>query len=71
MDTKRSFGGADIKQEWCYLMGEGNMFAISYVWTIDIPERPLQIRGIAVCRLKDGKLVEEWGASSPVFAPRK
>jgi hypothetical protein len=65
MDTKRSFGGAKIKQEWRYLMGEGNMFAVSYVWTIG----PLQLRGIAVGRLKDGKLVEEWGAGSTVPAP--
>jgi hypothetical protein len=66
MDTKRSFGGAKIKQEWRYLMGEGNIFTVSYIWTIDLPGRPLQLRGIAVCRLKDGKLVEEWGAGSTV-----
>ena len=70
MDTKRKFGDAEIKQEWRYRMGEGNMFVVSYVWTIDISGRPLRIGGIAVCRLKDGKLVEEWGAGSMVSAPR-
>jgi hypothetical protein len=70
MDTKRSFGGAEIKQEWRYLMGEGNIFTVSYIWTINFPGQPLRIRGIAVCRLKDGKLVEEWGAGSTVPAPK-
>ena len=69
MDTKRKFGGAEIKQEWRYMMGEGNMFVVSYVWTIGSSGRQLQIRGIAVGRLKDGKLVEEWGAGSMVSVP--
>ena len=70
MDTKGRFGNAKIKQEWRYLMGEGNMFAVSYVWTLDIPGQPIRFRGIAVGRLKDGKLVEEWGAGSIVPAPK-
>jgi hypothetical protein len=62
-DTKAGFNGARITQEWRYLMGEGTMFAVSYVWTIHLPE-PLRIAGIAVGRVRDGKLAEEWGAGS-------
>lgn len=65
-DTKASFNGARITQEWRYLMGEGNMFAVSYVWTVHFPEQPLRIAGIAVGRVRDGKLAEEWGAGSVV-----
>ena len=31
MDTKRSFGGAKIKKEWRYLMGEVNIHRILYL----------------------------------------
>ena len=61
-DTVASFNGAPITQEWKYLMGDGNVFAVSYVWTIHFPEEPLEITGIAVGRVENGKLVEEWGA---------
>ena len=61
-DAKASFNGAPITQEWKYLMGEGNIFAVSYVWDIHFPGQILKITGIAVCRVRDGKLVEEWGA---------
>jgi len=57
-----SFDGAPITQEWKYLMGDGNIFAVSYVWTIHYADTPLEITGIAVCRVENGKLVEEWGA---------
>ena len=61
-DAKASFGGAKITQEWRYLMGEGNMFAVSYIWTIHFPDNTLKITGMAVCRVQNDKLVEEWGA---------
>lgn len=65
-DTKAGYNGARITQEWRYLMGEGSMFAVSYVWTVHLPERPLRIAGIAVGRVREGKLAEEWGAGSVV-----
>ena len=65
-DTKASFNGAPITQEWKYLMGDGNIFAVSYVWTIHFPGEPLEITGIAVGRVENGKLVEEWGAGYPI-----
>ena len=61
-DAKASIGGAPITQEWKYLMGEGNIFAVSYVWDIHLPDQVLNFTGIAVCRVQNGKLVEEWGA---------
>jgi hypothetical protein len=61
--AKARFNGAPITQEWRYLMGDGNMFSVSYVWTVHFPQRTLQIVGMAVGRLHDGKLIEEWGAS--------
>jgi hypothetical protein len=63
-ETKAGYNGARITQEWRYLMGEGNMFAVSYVWTVHFPQQPLRIAGIAVGRVRDGKLAEEWGAGS-------
>lgn len=61
-DVKARFNGVPITQEWRYLMGEGNMFAVSYVWAVHLPDSVIEITGIAVCRVQDGKLVEEWGA---------
>ena len=58
-----------VSYQWQYLMGDGNMFAIAYTWTIHIAEQPLIIRGIAVGRLENGKLKEEWGAGSLISAP--
>jgi hypothetical protein len=68
---RASFGGARVTQEWRYLMGEGNMFSLSYKWTIHLPQ-PIEIVGMAVGRVKDGKLIEEWGAarSGPVAAKK-
>lgn len=43
-------------------MGEGNMFAVSYIWSIPLPDGVLKLTGIAVCHVQNGKLVEEWGA---------
>jgi hypothetical protein len=47
-DTKASFNGAPITQEWKYLMGDGNIFAVSYVWTIHTPDAPLEITGMVI-----------------------
>ena len=54
----------EIHQEWKYLMGEGNMFCLSYKWTIKSPANTLIINGMMVGRVKNGKLIEEWGASN-------
>lgn len=61
-DARASFDGAKIIQEWKYLMGEGNIFAVSHVSEIHLPDQVLKRTGIAVCRIHNGKLVEEWGA---------
>lgn len=58
-----AFNGAPIRQEWRYLMGEGNMFTVSYEWIVTFPQRTLTITGIVVGRVRDGRLIEEWGAS--------
>lgn len=68
-DTRNGWMGAEVETEWQYLMGDGNMFAVSYVWTIHLAEQPLVINGIAVGRLEDGKLKEEWGAGSILSMP--
>lgn len=62
-DTKASFNGAPITQKWQYWTGDGNVFAVSYVCTIHIPNAPLEITGIAVGRLENGKRAEELGAA--------
>ena len=64
VDARLGFQGSDITQEWKYLMGEGNMFAVSYVWIIDYAYQPLKTEGIAIGRVEDGRLKEEWGASN-------
>jgi len=65
---KASFGGASIAQDWRYLMGDGNVFSLSYEWTLATPEQPTIIVGILVGRVEDGQLVEEWGANYLVGA---
>ena len=64
-----AFGGAPITQEWRYLMGEGNMFTVSYAWNVRFPQRTVNVVGIVVGRVQDGKLIEEWGASSTLAPP--
>jgi hypothetical protein len=70
---KQRNNGGEIHQEWKYLMGEGNMFSLSYKWNIKYPNTAITVDGMMVGRLKDGKLVEEWGASkvSTIAEPRK
>ena len=58
-----AFGGAPISQVWTYRMGEGEMFTASYVWDIAVPDAPVRIEGIIVGRVRDGVLIEEWGAN--------
>lgn len=65
---KTSFGGADIAQDWRYLMGDGSVFSLSYEWTLATPEQPTIIAGILVGRVEEGLLVEEWGANQMVGA---
>jgi ketosteroid isomerase-like protein len=69
--ARASFGGTRMTQEWRYLMGEGNLFAVSYKWTVHLPQRPMVISGMAVGRVKDGKLIEEWGAAGTAPAAAK
>jgi len=54
--------GAEIKQDWKYLMGDGNMFCLSYKWTFKLPGNTTRINGMMIGRVKNGKLIEEWGA---------
>lgn len=63
---QNSFDGATITQEWHYLLGSGDVFSLSYTWTIHSAPQPMQIVGILVGRIRDHKLIEEWGANYPV-----
>ncbi|KRA83726.1 nuclear transport factor 2 family protein [Altererythrobacter sp. Root672] len=63
-----SFNGASITQDWQYLLGSGDVFSLAYTWTIHSVPQPLQIAGILVGRIRDHKLIEEWGANYPVAA---
>jgi hypothetical protein len=65
-ERRKSLG--EIHQEWEYLMGEGNMFCLSYKWTIKSPYNTFIINGLMVGRIRNGKLIEEWGAGSRVLA---
>jgi predicted ester cyclase len=66
----------DIRTEWKYLTGEGNLFAVSLkfrgIFTGEIPGYPpptgkeVTSNGIFLCRLNKGKIIEAWeyGAST-------
>lgn len=69
IDTLAGFDGGEVQQEWTYLMGEGSMFTVSYVWTFSVQDQPTQMHGIVVGRVSDGKLLEEWGAGYATPAP--
>jgi predicted ester cyclase len=64
---------SDIKQEWNYLTGEGNLFALSYkaryISKGDIPGWPpagqeASRDALFLFRLKHGKIVEVWNNGS-------
>jgi len=66
-------GFSSIKQEWNYLAGDGNVFALSYkaryVSNGKIPEFPpagkaLSADGMWLFQLKDGKIIEAWEKGS-------
>lgn len=65
---KDSFEGAPVTQNWQYLLGSVDVFSLAYTWTIHSIPRPLRIAGILVGRIRDHKLIEEWGANYPVGA---
>jgi predicted ester cyclase len=63
-------GISDLKQEWEYLMGEGNYFALTYkmsgMFTGEIPGFPpptgkeLTAYSLFLFRLQNGKIAEAW-----------
>jgi predicted ester cyclase len=65
---------SDIKQEWKYLTGEGNLFALSYksrfLFTGEVPGMPpptgkeVTSDSLFLFRLKNGKIVEAWQRGS-------
>jgi predicted ester cyclase len=64
---------SDIKQEWKYLTGEGNLFALSYkaryISKGNIPGTPPAGKeysrdALFLLRLKHGKIVEVWNNGS-------
>jgi predicted ester cyclase len=65
---------SDIKIEWKYLTGEGNLFAISYsaraLYTGELPGYPpptnkeVTANEMFICRLNKGKIVEVWTAGA-------
>ena len=71
MDGRQAF--SDIKQEWKYLTGEGNLFALSLKEVIffkgNIPGMPSAGQeavnnALFLIRLKHGKIVEAWSIGS-------
>jgi len=66
-DSKKSY--SDIKQEWGYLTGEGNLFALSYkaryISNGTVPGLPsaggeVNVNAIFLFRVKKGKIAEAW-----------
>jgi hypothetical protein len=66
-------GSSDIKQEWKYLTGEGNLFSLSYKSRIvsngKIPGMPpagkeMTSNNLFLFRLKNGKITEAWSNGS-------
>ena len=65
---------SNLRQEWKYLAGEGNLFALFYksrgVFTGEMPGFPpptgkeVTTDGLFLFRLKKGKLVEAWSWST-------
>jgi predicted ester cyclase len=65
---------SNLRQEWKYLTGEGNLFALFYksrgVFTGEMPGFPpptgkeVTTDGLFLFRLKKGKLVEAWSWST-------
>jgi predicted ester cyclase len=64
---------SDINQEWKYLAGDGNVFAVSYksryissgkVHGLPPAGKEMTSDGIFVLRLENGKIVEAWAKSS-------
>jgi len=68
-DFRAQFDNAPIHQKWTYLMGDDDIFAASYEWTIDVPEQSVLVTGMLVGRVVGGRLVEEWGAANVQPAP--
>ena len=56
-------GKAQLHQEWKYLMGEANMFSLSSKWTWTFQDLKMTTDRLMVGRIRNGKLVEEWGAT--------
>jgi predicted ester cyclase len=64
----------NVKIDWKYLAGEGNLFAVSYsargIFTGEIPGSPpptgkeITVDEMVVCRLNKGKIVEAWMAGA-------
>jgi predicted ester cyclase len=62
--------GSGLRQEWKYLTGEGNLFALSYksrfMFTGEVPGMPpptgkeVTSDSLFLFRLKNGKIVEAW-----------
>ena len=68
---------SDIKQEWEYLTGDGNLMVISYKASFRVGEKmPVSNTPLArnftsdeiiVMRVQDGKIVEGWGKGQFTF----
>lgn len=61
-ENRKGKGKAQVHQEWKYLMGEGNMFCLSSKWTWTFQDLKMTENMLMVGRIRNGKLVEEWGA---------
>ena len=76
MGSKQAISG--LRQEWKYLTGEGNLFALSYksrfMFTGEVPGMPpptgkeVTSDSLFLFRLKNGKIVEAWQNGSTTIS---
>lgn len=68
---------SNLKQDWKYLAGEGNLFVLSYDATGDFPVDPAKpavtapttSNFLAVFRIENGKIAEGWMNGTSTAAP--
>jgi hypothetical protein len=66
---------SDLKQNWKYLSGDGNLFVLSYESSAMIradattPPAPISVSYLCVFRMNNGKIEEVWMNGGPATPP--